>query len=219
MCARLNPKLRQRDPDLVIRGPAVQYGDRAPTVSRELARPDVDVAFAADSPSLRAAGVLIHSHDLRRREDRAHLVGHRAQIVASHKRCREHRPHREMRAALGDGQISVANFEHVRVVPVIRPGESMQVGLAIEDRQNARPLGLDVPAGAPEMPDLAGPLPWARTSPLADRKHDDPPRGAAPDGPLGIQGARTHALSVAPNDLEGVSTPLRETTPLHETTT
>src|SRR5438309_572273 len=160
---RLNPQLLERDPDLSMVEAAVERGYHAMT-GHELADPDFRIAFAAYAPALFAERVLIDGHDLRCDKDLAHLIGHRAEIVAGHERRGEHRPHREVRAALVSGQLAVANFKHVRVVPVIRPSERMELGLTIEDRDDARHFGLNVPARAPEMPELTRPFPRARTS-------------------------------------------------------
>ena len=115
-----------------------------------------------------------------------------------------------MRAALVSGQLAVTDFKHVRVVPVIRSSEGMELGLTIEDRDDARPFGLNVPARAPEMPELTRPFPRARTSPLADRQDDRPPGGAERHGPLCVERTRPHAVGVAPIDLDVVDAPFGE---------
>src|SRR5207237_1580043 len=207
---RLNPQLLERDPDLSMVEAAVERGYHAMT-GHELADPDFRIAFAAYAPALFAERVLIDSHDLRCEEDLAHLIGHRAEVVSGHERRGEHRPHREMRAALVSGQLAVANLEHVGVVPVIWSSERMELGLTIEDRDDARPLGLNVPARAPEMTELTGPFPRARTSPLADRQDDWPPGGAERHGPLCVERTRPHAVGVAPIDLDVIDAPFGET--------
>src|SRR5437870_1810053 len=209
ICPRLNPQLLQRDPDLSMIEAAVERSDRAMT-GRELADPDFRIAVAPYAPALFAERVLIDGHDLRCDQDLAHLIGHGAEIVAGHEWRGEHRPHREVRAALVSGQLAVTDFKHVRVVPVIRSSEGMELGLTIEDRDDARPFGLNVPARAPEMPELTRPFPRARTSPLADRQDDRPPGGAERHGPLCVERTRPHAVGVAPIDLDVVDTPFGE---------
>src|SRR5207247_6801219 len=190
--------------------PAAQHRDRAGPVCPGGADPYIDVALVADAPTLPARRILVDRHDLRRREDLPHLIAHRAEIVACHERRGEDRPQREVSAALVAGQFAVAHLEHVGIVPVIGPCVWMQLGLPIEDRQDVRPLGLNVPAGTPQVTDPAGPFPWPSASPLANREHDRAPRGVKRHGPLGVEGAWTHALCVAPVHLHIVDTPFGE---------
>src|SRR5438477_1181361 len=210
ICPRLNSKLFERDPDLSMVEAAVERGDH-PMTGSELADPDFRLAVAACAPALFAKRVLIDGHDLRCGEDLAHVIRHRAEVVSGHERRCEHRPHREVRAALVSSQLAVANLQHVRVIPVVRPSERMELGLTIEDREDARPVGLNVPARAPEMTELTGPFPRPRTSPLADRQDDRPPGGTERHGPLCVERTRPHAVGVAPIDLDVVNAPFGET--------
>jgi hypothetical protein len=75
--------------------------------------------------TLNAELVLIHRDDVGVGEDRRHVRGHRAQIVARDERRRQHAPQREVGAIL-DGGHPVANLEHVGIVPVPGAGERTQ---------------------------------------------------------------------------------------------
>ena len=92
----------------------------------------------------------------------------------------------------------------------------MEVRLPIEDRHHARPIRLDVPGRTPKMPDRSSPLPWPRSTPLADRKDDGPSRRVHRHGPLRVERARAHAAGVAPVDLQIIDSPLGESPRISE---
>jgi len=77
---------------------------------------------------------------------------------------------REVSAALFAGQVAVADLEHVRIVPVVGSCVPVKLGLPVEDRQDARPLRLNVPRGPPEVAERARPLPMAERVPIRRSK-------------------------------------------------
>src|SRR6185503_14274444 len=121
--------------------------------------PDLDVALATDTPGLTAERVLIDGDHLWRGEDRTRRVTHRANVVSRHERRREDRPEGEVRAVLGVSHPAVPHLEHVRIVPVTRPGELRQRLLPVEDVDDTVPAVGDVVRSPPEMSDAPAPLP------------------------------------------------------------
>src|SRR5436190_21593968 len=91
-----------------------------------------------------------------------------------------------------------------------RSAIAMDRALATEDRHDARPVRLDVPAGAPEMTHRAGPGPRMRPAPFADRKDHRSARRRERERPLRVKRARAHSIGVAPVDLDEVDSPVRE---------
>src|ERR671934_61186 len=182
---------------------------RVASVSK-IAHPDLGMVVAADASSLPPEGILIEGDDLGCEKSLAGLVGHRAYVVAGHERSRERGPEREVRASLVGGERPVSDLEHVGIVPVIRTGVRMEVGVAIEDRDHAGPVRLDVPRRTPEMAERAGPRPRVRASPLADRQHHRSSGRVKSHRPLRVESAWTHALRMAPVDLDVVDAPLGE---------
>ena len=157
-----------------------------------------------------AEPVLIERDDLGRGEDRDRVVAHRAEVVPGDEWRGEHRPEREVRPALAGGELAVRDLQHVGIVPVARARVRMERALATEDRHDARPVRMDVPAGAPEMTHRAGPGPRVRPAPFADRKDHRSARRRARERPLRVERARAHPIGVAPVDLDEVDPPVRE---------
>src|SRR5207247_8933181 len=86
----------------------------------------------------------------------------------------------------------------------------MQLRLPIEDRRDARPLRLDVPACSPEMAEPTGPLPASRSTPPADGEDDRPPRRLDRHRPFRVARARAQAGGVTPVHFHVVDAPRRE---------
>src|SRR6185369_12847872 len=88
-----------------------------------------------------------------------------------------------MRAILGGGHATVADFQHVRIVPTSRAGIRLKPVLKIEnvDHAHAAPIAFTIPTvlyvarRAPEIADAPGPQPRLRRAPLTDTKNDRPP--------------------------------------------
>src|SRR5579864_6449060 len=94
-----------------------------------------------------------------------------------------------MSAVLGGGHSAIADFQHVRIVPVPRPGVGFQSDLFVHDVEHAvaaaiartplflsRPAILNVIGGAPPISAaLSPPKPWTMTPPLADAQHNRTP--------------------------------------------
>src|SRR5690349_15241197 len=88
-----------------------------------------------------------------------------------------------MRAILSGGHATIANLQHVRIVPASRAGIRFESILKIEnvDHTHAAPIAFTVPTilyvarRAPEIPDAPGPQPRFRRAPLANTKNDRPP--------------------------------------------
>jgi hypothetical protein len=62
---------------------------------------------------------------------------HVSHVVASDERRGDDAPEAEVRFGFGDGHAAVADFEHVRIIPMVRPGAGGQPGLGIQIAQPA----------------------------------------------------------------------------------
>lgn len=141
--------------------------------------------------ALLAERVLVHRDGLGIREDRDDFGAHFAHVVSGDERRGEDAPEAEMRARLGEREAVVADFHHVRVVPMTRAGVLLQAvdafletHLEIEDDLPAhRPfldtvVAIDNVAGrAPKMADVLRPFPRLGGAPFAHAKHDRPAGG------------------------------------------
>src|SRR3989442_9237129 len=143
-----------------------RYGLRA---TGEVADPYLGPVARTHATRLTAERILIDGEDLRRAEERACLVGHRAEVIPGHERRREHRPKPQVRAVLERGHPAVPDLEHVRIVPVARTGVAVEDRLKVEYARERGPRGLAAPASAPHVPDRRRPLPRSRAGPLADQ--------------------------------------------------
>ena len=77
-----------------------------------------------------------------------------------------------MRLVLVVGHLSVANFEHVRVIPSSRPCVPRKSDLSVEDIYEGLVGPADVSGCSPGVADWIGPDPGSLLSPLAHRKED-----------------------------------------------
>src|SRR5580700_10089562 len=90
-----------------------------------------------------------------------------------------------MRAIFGKSHAAVADFHHVRIVPVAGPGEGFEANLQVEDFDKAEfaaasiwpffvagPVVADVAGGAPEIADAIAPEPGLGGTPLAHAEDD-----------------------------------------------
>src|SRR5260370_10465154 len=91
-----------------------------------------------------------------------------------------------MRAILRRRHPAVADFQHVGIIPVYRPGIAVYIRLGIENVHHAHgtatavrplllasPVVLDVTSRAPQIPaNLGAPQPWLGFAPLADAEHN-----------------------------------------------
>src|SRR2546425_289358 len=203
------PEVRPLDRDLARAVVAIRQRDGV-RATGEVADPYLGPVARTHAARLTAERILIDGEDLRRAEERACLVGHRAEVIPGHERRREHRPKPQVRAVLERGHPAVPDLEHVRIVPVARPGVAVEARLTVEHAREGGPRVLDVPAGAPQVPDRRRPLPRTRAAPLADREHDGSFGRSDRQRPLRVERARPEAVRVAPVDLYVVDAPLGE---------
>src|SRR6185503_20202218 len=85
-----------------------------------------------------------------------------------------------MRAILSCGHATVADFQHVRIVPTSRTGIRFESVLKIEnvDHAHATPIAFTIPtvlnvaSRAPEIANAPGPQPRFRRAPLTDTKNN-----------------------------------------------
>src|ERR1019366_1111685 len=123
--------------------------------------------------SLAAELVLVDCDDVFVGEDGLDLGLHVGQVISGEKRRGEYCPHGEVGAVLSQGEIAVADFEHVGIVPVARPRVFGQASLLADDVVNAAPIGPHVTGGAPEVAAEGGrPLPNRIPSVLAEGVDD-----------------------------------------------
>ena len=115
----------------------------------ERAGPDFDFTVSVDAAGLVAEAVLIDGDDVSVGEDGLDFRLHVGQVIAGEQGRGEHGPHGEVGAVLGEGELAVADFEHVGVVPVAGACVFFKSGLLLKDGVDAVPVGIDVAGGAP----------------------------------------------------------------------
>src|SRR5580692_12580002 len=117
-----------------------------------------------------------------------------------------------MRAVLHIGHCSVANLQHVGIVPVPRPRIRLQADLLVDNGQYAMraatsvgpllrstPSILDVTGRSPKIaPHLLPPQPRLGRAPFADAQHDRSPRSVKSRADVGIRGLRILRSRTAP---------------------
>src|ERR1051326_3407633 len=122
-----------------------------------------------------------------------------------------------MRAVLGCRHPAVANFQHVGIVPMARPGVRFEPVLKIEnmDHAHAAPIALAVPAvldvasRAPEIAYVPGPQPRFRRAPFADAENNRPSRFQQSVAHDRIRRSRVLRARRAPVVLQIINTPRR----------
>ena len=140
---------------------------------RGAAGPDFDGAFGVEAVALIAEGVLIDGDDFAVGEDGDDLGGHGGEVVAGQERRGEHGPEGHVGAVFVEGELAVADLEHVGVVPVAGGGVLGEAGLAEADPGHAVVAGVDVVGGAPEVgADRRAPLPYGVAAVLAEAVDD-----------------------------------------------
>src|SRR5207249_1546362 len=99
---RRKPEVRPLDRDLARAVVAIRQrnGLRA---TGEVADPYLGPVARTHATRLTAERIQIDREDLRRAEERACLVGHRAEVIPRHERRREHRPEPQACAVLARG--------------------------------------------------------------------------------------------------------------------
>ena len=105
---------------------------------------------------------------------------HVGDVIASEQGCGEHRPYAEMCTILLLRHASVANLEHVGVIPMSGARVGLQSVHQVEDLGDAVsapvlfavPAILNISGRAPEVADRSGPQPRFRGSPFTDTEDD-----------------------------------------------
>ena len=97
-----------------------------------------------------------------------------------------------MAAVLFGGQISVADLEHIRVVPVALAGIFEEIDIDFVYAENRLPVRLDIGRRAPKVACRRAPAPRKVSAPLADGIDYRALLGAVS---VGIFGGCTHELS------------------------
>src|ERR1700682_6152062 len=103
-----------------------------------------------------------------------------------------------MSAVFRRGHSAVADFQHVRIIPMPRPGKGLKTSLQIQDIEHAvaatiagfpflfaLPSVLDVTGSAPKISDSRGPKPRLALAPFANAE-DDRPTGGVQRGAHGF---------------------------------
>src|SRR5271154_3263215 len=102
-----------------------------------------------------------------------------------------------MRAIFRDIHSTVADLQHVRIVPVPRASVGFETVLQVENPGEAHGIFLlaipatgNVARGAPEIPDVLGPEPGLAGAPFAQAENDGPPAGSQGIAHGGVRGLR-----------------------------
>ena len=88
----------------------------------QLLRPDFKIAIFPDALAFAPERVLINRDYFFVGKNVVNLRPHIAQVVARYQRRGQHRPQAEVGSVLSVAHATVADFEHIRIVPVSRPG-------------------------------------------------------------------------------------------------
>src|SRR6266704_3344946 len=114
--------------DIGVGGAAIEKYDGATAVF-QLFGPDFGVAVFADAAALHAEGILVDGDDFLVGENFLDFGRHVLQIVSGHQGSGENAPEAEVGAIFGSGHAAVADFQHVRIIPVARAGVRFQADL------------------------------------------------------------------------------------------
>src|SRR5260370_19972275 len=131
--------------DFSIGGAAIKQNDGAATVL-QLLGPDFGVAILTDAAALHAELILIDGDDFLVGEDFLDLRSHVLQIISSHQGSGEKTPEAEVRAVFRTGHATVADLEHVELIPVAGTGVGFQANLHVENLGPAELVFLAGPA-------------------------------------------------------------------------
>src|SRR6185437_9394643 len=153
----------------------VEEGDGDVAVGQGFGQ-DVQAAGGGDHGALFAEAVLVDGDDVLVGQDRQGGAGGVGDVGAGDQGCGHLRPQRELGLLFG-GAHAVADFQHVRVVPVPGTGIGGQAHVAVEDGEHAAEAGVDVTGGAPGVPDARAPGPRALEAPVAQAEQDRPAGG------------------------------------------
>src|SRR5258708_4393759 len=185
-------------------------------------RPDFQIAVLAHSAALAACWILIDRNHFLVRENSANLRLHVAQIVARDQGSSQNRPKTEVGAVFRRGHSAIADFEHVRIIPVSRPGKGLKTNLQIQDVEHAvgatitgfpflfaLPSVLDVSGGAPKISYPVPPDPWPAGTPFANAEDNSPAGGVHRSAHDLIRRARILRRGTAPVIFQIIHTPSR----------
>ena len=104
--------------------------------------------------------ILINGDHFAIGEQRDGFRTHRGQVISGQERGGKNRPQAHVRAVLIKAHATVADFEHVRIIPMARAGKLSETCLAETDLFHARVVVLDVAGGSPQVAtDRDAPLP------------------------------------------------------------
>ena len=158
--------------------------------------------------ALDAKLVLIDGDDLLVHEDLECLLVLLCDITADEKGCLGKSPEGEVGAVLVIGHATVADLEHIGIVPAARTSVLGPFVVLVDDRDHAAPAVADIASGTPAVSDVLGPLGGIVHTPLAHGVEDGAARlvqGIAHDGIALLGGAR---IGVAVVVLQVVDAPL-----------
>src|SRR6266849_1526070 len=155
-------QIRPFNCDPCRRAAAVKQSNRLSTIE-ERPRPDLLIPGLRDAPALLPTLVLIHSDDFVVGENLHDIRSHAAQIVPGKQWRGENRPQAHMRSVFVVIHAAVADFKHVRIVPVSGRRPRSQFVLRKTDGSHRIPTVADVARCAPGIAaDVRTPLPHVR---------------------------------------------------------
>src|SRR6266481_430865 len=153
-------------------GMSIEDADRLGSICKRT-RPNLNRPNGTYTISLSACAVLIYGYDVFVGKQSDGLRGHGGKIVSGKQRRSENSPQAHVRSILVGVHAAVADFEHVRIVPMSRSGKARQRCLAKTNRLHARVMVVDVASGTPEIAAYAcAPLPHRVVAILAEAVDD-----------------------------------------------
>src|SRR5258708_10457469 len=124
------PNLLPSNRDLLWGTPAIEQNHGAIAIL-QLFTPNFQIAIFPHAPALPSERVLINGNYFFVGQGVVNFGRHVAQVVSGNQRSSQQRPQTEMRLILSRGHPTVANFEHVRIVPMPRPTVGIEVLLLV----------------------------------------------------------------------------------------
>ena len=161
---------------LLFRRPLIEKADCQLAVFQRF-HENVDQAVPAYAAALDTQRVLVDGDHFAVGKNRERLIFriHRtvrlhefADIVAEDQRRGHHAPKGKVGFIFLIGQVSVANLQHIGIVPAAGARILIEPDVVLIDAEHRNPIGLDIRRGTPEVARLAPPLIWLVPAPLAD---------------------------------------------------
>src|SRR6185312_13155922 len=121
------------------------------TAVRHRLHPDFKRAFLRNAKSLLAQWILVYGNHLAVRQNGNRVRSHPGEIISRDERRGEYRPETEVSAVFVFGHATIADFQHVGIIPVSRAGKPLEPVLAEANLRHDRIAIADVTGRAPKI--------------------------------------------------------------------